>query len=86
MALLAKLTSQLKKANHRNEKAPTNRILNFFNVHNSKDKYHLVEHKVPELVLDVFLLWQSETSKNTLLHGMAAQNKQAIEQIHQRLK
>lgn len=86
MAFSAKLSGELEEADHRNEETPTHRIFNFLDIDDPKHENNFVEHQIPELILDVFLLRRAKVSKHGFLDRMAEDDEKAVNQVHKGLR
>ena len=55
-------------------------------VDDAEDEDELVEDEVPELVLELGLLGDSQLAEHALLDGLAQQHQQAVGHVDQRLQ
>ena len=74
VSFFAELSSNLKDYENRYEENPSQGILQFLNVDDTKDEDDFVENQVPELIFDIFLLWGTKVSKHSLLYWVTQEN------------
>ena len=61
-------------------------LVHVLNVDDAEDEDELVKDEVPELVLELCLLRDSQFAEHALLYGLPQQDQQAVGHVDQRLK
>ena len=84
-AVLAELRQEVQEAKHREPRAPQDGFVGVLHVHHAEHEDELVEHKVPEHVLDVLLFRHPQLPKHHVLDGDAHPNQDAVGHVDQRL-
>lgn len=84
--ILAELAEQVQEADEREPGAPEQHLVHVLHVDDAEHEDELVEHIVPELVLDALRLRHAQLAEHEPLHAEPEHRQRAVRYVDQRLE
>lgn len=85
-AVLAELREQVQRADEREPGAPEHHLVHVLHVDDAEHEDELIEHVVPELVLDALRLGHAQLPEHQPLHHAARHRQRAVRHVDHRLQ
>ena len=83
--IFAELGKEMQEPQHTKPGTPQDNFIHGLDVHHTKDKNKLVKYKIPKLVLDMLLLWDTQLPKHQALDEGTEQDEHTVSHIYQGL-